>query len=678
MAHFVLAFIAAFSFIYIPGTALLLAFGFSRIRSVVLAPIVSIVCYGGLGVLYSAMGIWFSWKSAVVPFVVISLVALFCRLVFEKRAKVKLNHSDSASSWLMLALYVVVGVVLGCYAFISLIDVDSAFMQAWDNGWHLSLVRSFLDSGSYSVLSTTAYPNSVSPLESAPSFYPAAWHILVAMSFDASGATMAAAANAVNALFSFVVFPSGMYYLLFTLFCDDKKKLFWGSLVSMTFASFPWLFLCFGPLFPNLVSLALVPAVSAVFISIFGRGISRTLRVKSIVLFFVGGVALALGQPNSVFSAAVFLIPFCVDAICRAVYPRFASKRKGAIFSIATSIVFVLLVCAVWIGLHNAPFMQAVVSFNWQSFASKSQAVVNALTQTYVSSQSSQILLGGFTLAGVAYSVYRRKYLWLSFSFMLVCVIYCASVTSDGYWKSLLAGFWYTDYQRIAATATFISTPLACLGLWGTATMMGRLARVVFHKTGDIAHSGIYKALAYIIVLAAVVFPSFEMPGYGSVETAFGSVRANIQRTYSLESNMLDYTEIEFLEKVKEAVPDGSLILNGSHDGSVFAYGLYDLDVFYRNFGIEWSGSERDESKQVRLNLDDYCYDQNVQSAINSIGAEYVLLLGQGNDEEYHLSSYLERDWAGVAGITDQTPGFELVLGDGDMRLYKINRESVN
>ena len=31
-----------------------------------------------------------------------------------------------------------------------------------------------------------------------------------------------------------------------------------------------------------------------------------------------------------------------------------------------------------------------------------------------------------------------------------------------------------------------------------------------------------------------------------------------------------------------------------------------------------------------------------------------------------------ENDWKGITSITDTTPGFKVVLSEGDMRLYEI------
>lgn len=33
--------------------------------------------------------------------------------------------------------------------------------------------------------------------------------------------------------------------------------------------------------------------------------------------------------------------------------------------------------------------------------------------------------------------------------------------------------------------------------------------------------------------------------------------------------------------------------------------------------------------------------------------------------------------WSGVYAIKDDTPGFELLLSEGDMRLYRINDEAL-
>ena len=63
-----------------------------------------------------------------------------------------------------------------------------------------------------------------------------------------------------------------------------------------------------------------------------------------------------------------------------------------------------------------------------------------------------------------------------------------------------------------------------------------------------------------------------------------------------------------------------------------------------------------------------------VQQAVSDFGAEYLLLLDYQNENGSGMYSggYDASDWQGVLSVTDETPGFEVVLSEGDMRLYRI------
>ncbi|MEG0759780.1 MAG: DUF6541 family protein, partial [Raoultibacter sp.] len=73
--------------------------------------------------------------------------------------------------------------------------------------------------------------------------------------------------------------------------------------------------------------------------------------------------------------------------------------------------------------------------------------------------------------------------------------------------------------------------------------------------------------------------------------------------------------------------------------------------------------------------LDRIASDKQVRDAVESIGAEYVLVLDQGEQEgeRPRLFTYENgKKWRGIERIRDDTPGFELMLSRGDMRLYHI------
>lgn len=62
-----------------------------------------------------------------------------------------------------------------------------------------------------------------------------------------------------------------------------------------------------------------------------------------------------------------------------------------------------------------------------------------------------------------------------------------------------------------------------------------------------------------------------------------------------------------------------------------------------------------------------------MQDAIDTVGAEYVLSLDKSANRMRILFYNYDRDvWSGFTQLSDETPGLELVLSDGGMKLYKI------
>ena len=88
---------------------------------------------------------------------------------------------------LYILFYVTAGIVVAGFFFVKNLDGAGSFFQAYDNGSHLSTIRTFVDTGIYSSLNTWSVVDSVSPFdESGLSFYPSALYCLVAMVITAT------------------------------------------------------------------------------------------------------------------------------------------------------------------------------------------------------------------------------------------------------------------------------------------------------------------------------------------------------------------------------------------------------------------------------------------------------------------------------------------------------------
>ena len=130
------------------------------------------------------------------------------------------------------------------------------------------------------------------------------------------------------------------------------------------------------------------------------------------------------------------------------------------------------------------------------------------------------------------------------------------------------------------------------------------------------------------------------------------------------------------MEKVKEVVPEGALIINQPNDGSTFSVFTQDMNMYYRYLRGYGGTDETPESVLVREGLSCYMSDPQVMQAVKSTGAEYVLLLDAG-DYQTLKSPYLftmeyEYLWTGIDTVADGAPGFEVVLSEGDMVLYRL------
>lgn len=675
-------------FLYVPGALLLRGARLPWAASLSCAPFVMMAVYALLAIIFEKAGIFCDWTVLFIPSLILGAAVFVASCIMRLRSREAAASPESVPgpwwerhfSLLSLVLYLVVGACIGGAFFVRGVGAPDAVMQAFDNVHHLGQVRGFVETGNWSSLAFSMYPSAeeqaFSPFPGS-AFYPSAWHAVAAMMIGAAGVGVEEAMNAANFLFAFIVLPTSTAALMGVIFSGKRRIILWGSVCAVSFASFPWMFLTFGPLYPNLAAFTLLPAVISAFILIFAEGESRGRRICWAVLFFIGLIALGLSQPNAVFTGAVFLIPFCCVQSMR-LYPRFPlGKTRPRLMRVILCIAFALVALLIWTALFKAPFLQGVVTHAWAGFAGYIQAFVNLLTLAYRGSNA-QLFLGVLVLAGVVYTFYRRKYLWLTCSYAIMCVFFLVCAREEGFIRFFLTGFWYTDPFRIAASAALFAVPLAALG----AHCFARLIGVALSGIASVAKNGQAAvkwapAIAAVIFVLAVFYPNFTVPGLGDVQTGFGGVLAQLKGFYSADDrpNVYDSAEQDFVREAMELIPEDAVVVNEPNDGSAFAYGMDGLNVMYR-YLRDYGGREQQNSVLLRGHLDELVENEDVRRAVDELGAEYVLLLDAGDtaDAQPHLFSYDPPNWLGITGVED-APGFELVLSRDDMKLYRILSE---
>lgn len=681
--------------LYVPGALALRAARLRLLDALCLAPLVSLFLYAFGSTVFAASSIPASWWSLLVSagalgFGVGIASSLLCRVGKRgvgSHGKVGGHHYgvpsrrvSDAVSWGIAVPYVLIGLAVVTFFFVRNLDSPASMLQEIDNIHHLGTVKAFVETRDYSSFGSTLYATSadkaIAPFTSTLGFYPSLWHCVAAMVVDATGASVPLVANALNTMLAGFVFPLSMFAFLARILPSKPLMMVCGAVMASAFGPFPWGFLLFGPIYPNLLGYAILPLALVVFIQLVKRGCGAKERLGWVAMLLMSLVALLFSQPNAVFAAVVILGPYCVQIASQriALLPFAWAKKRPA--SLIAGAVVLCGIAMVWYALHNSSFMADVVAFNWVANFSRTQAVTNVLLMSYTYLTRFQPVFATAIFVGIAYTFGKRRHLWLTFAYLLANLIYVVAVSSEGTWKHILAGFWYTDPIRLSATVVFAAVPLAAIGLCVLARAVRGLVEMLSGRAGGEFDSRVVTPAFLLVVSMVTYYPNFAIPYQGGVSTAFGTIQEYAKSQNSKETiNVLDGDEQDFARRALELVPEGALILNSPHDGSAFLYPSEGANVYYRYISGYGGDDETEASVAIRERLDEIDEDEEVRQAVDSVQAHYVLLLDKGGEIEEgrrYLWGYWEDQWEGFNAIDDDTPGFEVLLAEGDMRLYKI------
>ena len=675
---FVICIIVGAGLMLVPGYPISRLLLRSRFGSLATAPLVSIAGYAFAGTIYTKLGISCTWKTMVLPLLFLAAVCFFVNVFSDRKSGRSLISSlrlaikqgsllKTSSPWFFLPLYLIVAVVVVTLFYVKCFDGADSFVVDYDNAFHVGIIRTFLDTGDWSPLGASLYAGTDGyPEEGVGGFYPAAWHIFTTIIVDITSCAIPVGANASMTLFLVEVFPIAMLYLMIKIFPDNKNALFAGSICIFAFAAFPWRPLMV-PLISQMASYCMTPALLGLFIEMASAPRYPSI-IRQAVLFVIALLALVLTQTNVIFTSMVFLFPYCVHKIWS--LPLLSKGVSGFRKKILSVFLLTLVFFCVWMALYFAPFMQGVVNFTWKAFLTQSQAIINILVLSFRDSNA-QIVLAFLVIAGFVIALLHPDTRWLSVSYLLFCVMFFIGATSDGLLKHIIDGFWYTDRTRLASNAVFCAMPLAALGLGRMAGYF--LSYLQRHAVNDEAFLPLLvNSLVCILAAIIIFYPSFSVYGIGEIETAFGKSKTQMESMFSKRADSV-YSEEEraFIEKVKEAIPEGALVINQPTDGSAFAYAANGLNVYYRSF---YQGNTP-SGETIRKELSNIDASPEIGDLIENIDAQYVLQLDANNNVQPNVSWHYDPDkWTGIDAIDEHTPGFELVLNEGDMRLFKIVR----
>ena len=655
----------------LPGYLLGRLFLADRSVSLCISPLVSTTLYNGLAFLYALIDISCNLTSLVM---IPAALLVFCIFILNRKKKTSSPNIHITKiycarplktiklSWISLSILfsVLTAAFVTIVFYISSIGTPDTYLSNYDNAFHLTHLRCFIDSGNYSSFSG--------------GFYPSAWHCLAALISSATGCSLPVATHAATLSCVLAAYPLGMCFLLCTLFPNSPRRTLLGSLFCCCTWFFPWKLILFGPLYPNLTSFSLMPAALALFIRLFGENEKSDSRLCELVLFLLSGIALVFAQPNTVFFSFIVAIPYLMFRIRTIVANRYLKNSKminSRFCGIVAEFLLLLLFLSIWIILMRSPLLEPLVSYERDVPYTFTSAIPKLLTFQFVMWRP-QYLLCGILIFGLICLYFRSSCRWFFFSYVLVGFVYLVSAGVDGPLRSLVSGFCYNDYYRTAACVCIISIPIIAVGL---DTLLGLIFKVtkIINKCGKSTSSNFSSVILIATISAFNYFPLFDIPRVSS--WGFDSISYYVADEFTSKGNRYySDDEMSFVNKAKQ-ICNSDLVVNQPYDGSVFSYSLNDLNVLFPQLAFDQEG----DKEILKKGLSRISTDSNVASAAHRLSAKYVIQLDQGSgptgmslQATYYPFSYDSSEWVGINEITDETPGFKLLLSEGDKRLYEI------
>ena len=590
----------------VPGLIVNLGLGARGFDALGLAPLSS------LGVLAFAtlmvpvvVGRW-SLAAVAVSLVLLTLVAAVGRIAIAwrtsgtapGRAKLAFRWSMPCRRTLWWLASVGLAAALVAANFVLGVRDPNRPSQTIDAGFHynavLSVIRSGLPDGGHVGAASGA---------AATGWYPPLWHDLTALTSSLTGVNVAIGANAVGWAIGGVVWPLSMVWLCSRILPHARllTSLALG-LCCGAITLFPYLMLSYGVLWPNVLSLAALPAAIALMLMVLhlmprspnaqddistsgvavdgatldeieAEAVRRGLAVGPglswwtvLSVGFLGCLGMFFAHPGALFAMGIWGVVAAAMLSGRLV----VSSRARGPRQLRRSLWLLLLGWLVFLGLFAAqnlvPSLNAARNFNWTKSMTMNQAMGQALTLSTVITRA-HWALGAATLWGFYRLLKVPRLRWLLMSQVLLVFLYMLAAGAPGSLARQLTGFWFNDDQRIAALIPMTAVPLAALGITSGADALGRLVgRVWSDVLGRQISSRRAVGIAALgmLVVAAVIYPDHGI-GQGAV------VLQDRYRDQNFHNLLVAADEQVLYEKLATQIPAGETVLGSPFTGAQFS-----------------------------------------------------------------------------------------------------------
>lgn len=630
----------------LPGLVVAAAFGLRGLTAVALSPALSITALAGTAVVAGLAHASFGLPVLGLGTGVLAGLGFAASRLLPGRYPCRAGRAVCVAGLAGVAA----GAPFAALAVVRGIGRPDVFPQTYDAVFHLSAVWQALHTGDASslTLGTVAAPGR------STAFYPGAWHGLVALVAQSSGAPVVVAVSAVSVVLAALVWPLGCVLLARQVAGSRPGVLFAAGVLSSAFGASPFLLLSYGTLWPNALANALLPAALACAARVLVPR-DRADRVDGFdgpragVAAVVVLPGLLLAHPNAVMSGILYVTLMLLVALGRWAAQAGAGTRRRVV---AGCVGGAAVLGVAWL-VALSPVFAVTRRTSWPARQSLAQAVGEWVTaapmRTPVPWVAALLVLVGCVVA------WRRPgRRWLALAHAAAGAAFVLVAGSDGRVARDLSGPWYDDPFRFAALLGVTAVPLAALGLEAVAT---RLAGLVRSRSVRLAT---LRPLAATCGLAAVVAALT-----GGV---YAGSNSRVVATWYHGQAMVGPAEQAMLERVPQLVPPGERVAGNPWNGSPFVSVLGDRAAVFPHVGGTWDP----DRALLASSLNQAGRSPGVCAAAHRLGVGFVI----DGAVDFWRGDRRQAQYSGleVAGH----PGFEPVAHGGRLTLYRVTACSVD
>lgn len=647
------AFAAALVIVFGPGGVLAYFIGARRLAVLCFAPLLTIAIIGVAGIAAGFVGLPWSVLPVLIT-TATSAAAAWALRRFVLKVKAPADQPTSIRVWAGALTGFGLGAFLLGRRLVQVIGQPENFAQRFDNVFHLNAIRYILETGKASSLTL----GSMAGGEGGGAIYPSAWHSTAALIAQLAGTDVVVAENVFNIFIGAVIWPLGMIILVRQIVGPRPLALALTGTFSAGFAAFPISIMDFGPLYPNILSYAILPPALALVIGLCRLGCGDTADRPMLWMGLAVSIpGLALSQTNGLLTLLAFSLPLGLWVAARELLKLRKEGGRGRRMTVVAGITILSLVgfALGW------KLLRPLVDYDsWAPFTSQTGAVGEIVLNGPIGRPATWAV-SILALIGLQRVLRSSATVWIFLCWLVPAILYFTTASSPkGPWRMLLTGGWYQDSYRLAALLPVFAIVLAAVGgifLWDAfkapaARLLAPLARTSLAK---------FSAAAPIVAAAGFVLMAVLLSQLGTMR----GIVQEAQKAYVLDSKapIVDSEELALIQRLPTHVPADEVIAVNPWNGGSLAYALSGRKVTtYHMFSTNDSELQKiDQELGTAQSGSDTC-----QIALKRhIG--YILDFGSS----YLANAAAAKGFPGLVNVA--SPDVKVVDSEGHARLLQVS-----